>query len=87
MKGTAYHDLRITVICRNETPPALKYPELPWVMKPYLLRPDAYQTPHIHENDTENDPAVHGFVSEVILMLNGPVAIDSNELSRPPNHG
>lgn len=85
-KETAYHDLRITVVRRNETPPALKHPEFPRVMEPDLLRPDTYQTPHVEENDTESNPAVHSFVSELILLLNSPIAIDSNELSRPPNH-
>lgn len=55
-------------------------------MEPNLLRPDTYQTPKIEENDTESDPAVHCFVSQIILMLNGPIAIDTNELSRPPKH-
>ena len=55
-------------------------------MEPDLLRPDTYQTPHVEENDTESNPAVHSFVSELILLLNSPIAIDSNELSRPPNH-
>lgn len=55
-------------------------------MEPDLLRPDTYQTPHVEENDTESNPAVHGFVSEVILLLNGPITIDPNELSRPTNH-
>ena len=83
---TAYHDLRIAIVPRYETPPGLKHPEFPRIMKPNLLRPDSCQTPQVEEKNTENDPAVHSFVSEVILVLNGPITIDSNELSRPTNH-
>ena len=86
LKETAYHDLRITVVRRYETPPGLEYPEFPRVMEPNALRPDAYHTPHIEENDTENDRAVHGFVAELKPMLNGPIAKDSYKLSRPPSH-
>ena len=76
LKETAHHDLRISIVGTNETPITLKCPELPWVMKPDLLRPDTYHPPHIEKNDTKNNPAVHGFGFEVILVLNGPVAID-----------
>ena len=55
-------------------------------MEPNPLRPDAYHTPHIEENDTENVRAVHGFVAELKPMLNGPKGKDSYELSRPPGH-
>lgn len=44
---TAYHDLRVTIIRRDETPPGLKYPKFPRVMEPNLLRVDACQTPQI----------------------------------------
>ena len=55
-------------------------------MEPNLLRPDACHPPHIEKNDTENGRAVHGFVAELELMLNGPIAKHSHKLSRPPKH-
>lgn len=86
LKETTYHDLRITVVRSYETPPGLVYPEFPRVMEPDPRRPDAYHTPHIEENDTENGRAVHGFVAEFKPTLNGQIAKNSHELSRPPRH-
>jgi hypothetical protein len=64
----------------HQAVPDLIQPELPFMVKPELLRPDADHTPAVEEDDAEHDYVEHDFGGELEVFLHEPEGEDADAL-------